>query len=225
MKVLARLAVTASLVLAAVASTAPLAFEANRGQLDAEVRFVARGADYVAFLTSSAAVVTLGRRAALRVEPARANPAPHVIADAALRVEVHRVRGHAFESRKSAPMYRRVRYLDVYPGIDLVYHGEARALEYDFVVAPGADPDRIALRIDGAERSSHTRPRATSVSRGPSPTSGSAASAGRWPPTTWSTANARFGSASAATIGRDGSSSTRSSRTRRISAAPATRPA
>ena len=51
------------------------------------------------------------------------------------------------------PTYSRVRYGSVYPGIDLVYHGSnQRELEYDFVVAPGADPARIALRFDGARR-------------------------------------------------------------------------
>ena len=56
------------------------------------------------------------------------------------------------DSPVSAPAYRRVRYDDVYPGIDLVYYSRARSLEYDFVVAPGVDPNQIGLRIDGAER-------------------------------------------------------------------------
>jgi hypothetical protein len=41
---------------------------------------------------------------------------------------------------------------DIYPGVDLVYYGTPRRLEYDFVVAPGADPDQIALAFDGVER-------------------------------------------------------------------------
>jgi len=47
--------------------------------------------------------------------------------------------------------YARVRARGVYPGIDLVHYGDQRRLEYDFVVAPGADPGRIRLRIDGAD--------------------------------------------------------------------------
>ncbi len=55
--------------------------------------------------------------------------------------------------RTRIPTYSRVRYGKVYPGIDLVYHGSnQRELEYDFVVAPGADPAAIALRFDGARR-------------------------------------------------------------------------
>jgi hypothetical protein len=46
--------------------------------------------------------------------------------------------------------YGRVRYQDIYPGIDLVYYGNRRQLEYDFVVAPGAYPNRIQLSFPGA---------------------------------------------------------------------------
>jgi len=48
------------------------------------------------------------------------------------------------------PTYKRVSYTGVYSGIDLVYYGNQRQLEYDFVVAPGADPKQIALSFSGA---------------------------------------------------------------------------
>src|SRR5262249_24807680 len=48
--------------------------------------------------------------------------------------------------------YARVQYDDVYAGIDLVYYGNQRQLEYDFVVRPGADPNVIRLGFAGAER-------------------------------------------------------------------------
>ncbi|MBS1855041.1 MAG: SBBP repeat-containing protein [Acidobacteria bacterium] len=54
------------------------------------------------------------------------------------------------EWRSGLESYSRVRYRDVYPGIDLVFHGDSGALEFDFVVAPGADPARIRLRVTGA---------------------------------------------------------------------------
>lgn len=50
------------------------------------------------------------------------------------------------------PIFNRVRYTQVYPGIDLIYYGNGRQLEYDFVVAPGADPRRIGFDFEGAER-------------------------------------------------------------------------
>src|SRR5262249_2486600 len=40
----------------------------------------------------------------------------------------------------------------VYPGVDLVYYGGESGLEYDFVIAPGADPARVRLAFDGADR-------------------------------------------------------------------------
>ncbi len=46
------------------------------------------------------------------------------------------------------PTYARVAYRDVYPGTDLVYYGHAGQLEYDFVLAPGADPRNLRLRLD-----------------------------------------------------------------------------
>jgi len=52
--------------------------------------------------------------------------------------------------RSGIPTYGKVQYPQVYPGVDLVFYGNQSELEYDFVVAPGADPSRIAWRIDGA---------------------------------------------------------------------------
>jgi hypothetical protein len=54
--------------------------------------------------------------------------------------------------RAGVTNYAKVRYKRVYPGIDLVYHGSQRQLEYDFVVDPGADPAAIRLAFEGAQR-------------------------------------------------------------------------
>jgi hypothetical protein len=54
--------------------------------------------------------------------------------------------------RTNVPSYGKVRYEQVYPGIDLLYYGNQQQLEYDFVVSPGADPKAIALNIDGADK-------------------------------------------------------------------------
>ena len=53
--------------------------------------------------------------------------------------------------RVGVPHYARVRYENIYPGVDLVYYGAQGRLEYDFLVAPGADPQRIRMRYDGAQ--------------------------------------------------------------------------
>ena len=55
--------------------------------------------------------------------------------------------------RSGIPTYGKVNYAQIYPGVDLVFYGNQRQLEYDFVVAPGADPSRIAWQIDGARAS------------------------------------------------------------------------
>jgi hypothetical protein len=54
--------------------------------------------------------------------------------------------------RTNVPTYTKVKYEGIYPGIDLVYYGKQRQLEYDFIVAPGADPRRIAFDVSGANR-------------------------------------------------------------------------
>jgi beta-propeller repeat-containing protein len=135
--------------------THPLVFEANRGQADEHVKFLARGAAYTAFLTTGAAVLQLGRAdaggATVHMTLVDADPAPRIAGDGELPGVVHYARNRP-SPPISAPTYRAVRYGDVYPGIDLVYHGSPRRLEYDFVVAPGADPSRIALAFDGVER-------------------------------------------------------------------------
>lgn len=50
--------------------------------------------------------------------------------------------------RTNVPNYAKVKYQSVYPGVDLVYYGNPRQLEYDFVVAPGADPNVITLEFE-----------------------------------------------------------------------------
>lgn len=53
--------------------------------------------------------------------------------------------------RTNVPHYQRVQYQGVYPGIDLVFYGNPQELEYDFVLAPGADPNDIRLAFEGVE--------------------------------------------------------------------------
>jgi hypothetical protein len=50
------------------------------------------------------------------------------------------------------PTYGRIRYQNVYPGIDLVYYGHQGKMEFDFVAAPGSDPSKIELEIKGADQ-------------------------------------------------------------------------
>ncbi len=54
--------------------------------------------------------------------------------------------------RTNVPLYKKVRYKSVYPGIDLIYYGNQKKLEFDFALSPGADPNRIRLKFDGATK-------------------------------------------------------------------------
>ncbi len=60
--------------------------------------------------------------------------------------------------RTNIANYAGVEYRSLYPGVDLVFHGNQRDLEYDFIVAPGANPQAIALEVQGAKRM-HIGPR------------------------------------------------------------------
>jgi len=154
----------------------PLHFEANRGQTHKDVRFLSRGPGYSFYLTSGEAVLVLTRpnpdetkrdvrsrrergaqtpvkSLALRMRLVGAAPEPAVSG-----LEEQPGTANYFIGKDSAkwltkvPTYARVHYRDVYPGIDLLYYGNQRQLEYDFVVAPGADPKKIVLGFKGADK-------------------------------------------------------------------------
>ena len=162
----------------------PLAFEANRGQADSSVRFLAHGNGYSLLLTDSEAVLELRKRVdcGVRKSPPGARPLPCLAATSAQQDVVRlKLAGASAGARAAAagpkasgegelpgrvnyfigkdpaqwqtgvPTYAKVRYAGVYPGVDLVYYGKQRQLEYDFVVAPGADWGRISLGLTGAK--------------------------------------------------------------------------
>ncbi|MBC8123073.1 MAG: SBBP repeat-containing protein [Gemmatimonadaceae bacterium] len=135
----------------------PLSFETNRGQTDAQVKFVSRGSGYGLFLTPTEAVLSLrkgtAQPTAVRLQLLGANQATRMEGlDALPGVSNYFVGKDAGKWSTGVEQYARVRYQEVYPGIDLVWYGNQRQLEYDFVVAPGADPDRIRFKLSGADR-------------------------------------------------------------------------
>jgi hypothetical protein len=135
----------------------PLQFEANTGQTDSRVRFLSRGPGYTMFLGQQEAVVALspsrpnGVSQVVRLRLSGANPDAPVVGESPLSGTTnHFIGSDASKWRTDVPTYARVRYDDVYDGIDLVYYGNQQQLEYDFVVAPGADPSQIGLAFPGA---------------------------------------------------------------------------
>jgi hypothetical protein len=188
--------------------TLPLNFEMNRGQTDAQVKFVTRTGGYSLFLTGNEAVLVLRGKKSKRgisqeQKPAswsvftgalqrrsgntpNAAPFPSGVRDTSfggddaaaepmtssvLRMKLRNANPHAavtgmdqlpgtsnyFVGKDPAkwhanvPTYGKVKYEGVYSGIDLVYYGNQRQLEYDFIVGPGASPRPIAFEVHGAK--------------------------------------------------------------------------
>ncbi len=165
----------------------PLSFEANHGQTDESVNFVARGAGYTLFLTPTEAVFGLrsadagwrnekavdsknpqaashkppSGEAASRIPPSKtlrmklvgADPLAEVEGADELEGKVNYFNGNdPAKWHANVPTFERVRYTEVYPGIDVVYYGNQRQLEYDFVVAPGRDARAVSLKFEGADK-------------------------------------------------------------------------
>ncbi|MET0645412.1 MAG: SBBP repeat-containing protein [Pyrinomonadaceae bacterium] len=155
-----------------------MSFEENCGQTDAQVKYLARGAGYTVFLTESEAVFVLARKSAaeadgrelltkgdaprredaaptavLRMKLEGANPRPAVSGVEELVGKVNYFVGSdAARWQTDIPTYGRVRYDNVYEGVGLVFYGKQSQLEYDFVVAPGADSGQVALGFEGADK-------------------------------------------------------------------------
>jgi hypothetical protein len=92
-------------------------------------------------------------QALLRMRLVDANPTPRLVALEELPGKSNYFIGRdPTKWRTNVPNYAKVKYQDVYPGVDLVYYGNEGRLEYDFVVARGADPRAIKLDISGAKR-------------------------------------------------------------------------
>lgn len=130
----------------------PLAFERNMGQTDPAVDFISRGRGYTLFVTPAEAVLRVqGEAQPLRLRWMGAAPAPEFHAELPLPGLRHVFRGAEASAWRHVPAYAKVRYPQLYPGIDLVYYGARGELEYDWVVAPGADPSPIRMDVTGAE--------------------------------------------------------------------------
>ncbi|MGH9837979.1 MAG: SBBP repeat-containing protein [Blastocatellia bacterium] len=92
-------------------------------------------------------------QAVLRMQLVSANAAPRMVGEEERLGKANYFLGNdPTQWRTNVPSYAKVRYEAVYPGVDLVYYGNQRQLEYDFIVAPGVDPAVIRLGFTGAEK-------------------------------------------------------------------------
>ncbi|MBV9959015.1 MAG: SBBP repeat-containing protein, partial [Acidobacteria bacterium] len=130
----------------------PLRFEENRGQVGKEVKYLSRSSASTLFLTKTEAVLTLHAPSVsvVRMKLQGANRLPVVTGEHEMSARTNYFIGNDPQQwHGDVAQYERVRYASVYPGIDLLYYGQQQSLEYDFEVAPGADPRRIVLGFKG----------------------------------------------------------------------------
>ncbi len=143
-----------------VSAQLPLIFEPNRGQADPSVRFLAHGMGYGLFLDSAGAILAVptpsAKHSASRVAALRmklVDPNPHAALTGTGELPGHSnyfIGNDPRQWHRNVPQFAGVRYAGIYPGIDLVFYGNAGQLEYDFHVAPGADPSRAQMEFEGA---------------------------------------------------------------------------
>jgi len=155
----------------------PLAFEANQGQTDPQVKFLARGSGYTVFLTGNETVF------ALHSSPAPTAPASNPAErfhqrraqkqiDASISMKLaggnsqapitaqnelpgrsnYFIGGDPSQWHTGVKQYSRVAYRNVYPGVDMAFHGQQRQLEFDFIVAPNATAAPIGFNVAGASK-------------------------------------------------------------------------
>jgi hypothetical protein len=134
----------------------PMSFEENRGQVDQQVTYLSRGSASTLFLTKTEAVLTLhpqpqaSSMSVVRMKLQGANRSPSISGEHEMSARTNYFIGNDPQQwHGDVAQYERVRYSEVYPGIDLLYYGQQQSLEYDFEVAPGADPRRIVLGFKG----------------------------------------------------------------------------
>ncbi len=138
-----------------VTAVQPLRFEENVGQFDARARYVARDHGATVFLTQDGAVLSMRSGsgvsgAVIALGVAGQHGPPH--ARGRLDARTHYLHGNdPAKWHLGVVSFTQVVYPTGWDGIDLVYHGDEGRLEYDFVVAPGAQPASIALELGGSE--------------------------------------------------------------------------
>jgi Beta-propeller repeat len=130
----------------------PIVFEPNQGQVDGQVKFLARGAGYTLYLTDREAVMSLKGAAPVRMSlVGGASPKAFQPSEPTGGISNYFLGNDPAKWRTGIPNFRRLKFSEVYPGVDLVYYGDGGKLEYDLVVAPGADANRIEVAYQGVE--------------------------------------------------------------------------
>ncbi|SRR5581483_242699 len=140
-------------------ATPDLQFEANQGQSSPEVKFLVHADKYALWLTADGGLLSMNsssaKRAArerIRMHLLNANPSARVGGEELQPGVSNYLIGPSSNWKTGISNYAKVRYKEIYNGIDLVYHGEGQNLEYDFVVKPGADPNQIRFELESSSK-------------------------------------------------------------------------
>ena len=141
----------------AMPANLPLYFEANQGQANVPAQFIARGLNYQFLIAPTEAQIVLRKTTAesavVRMQFVGANAQAPVSGDAELPGKINHLTGNdPAQWRVGLAMFAKVRVSGLYPGVNLVYYGNQQQLEYDFDIAPGANPQAIAIHFDGADK-------------------------------------------------------------------------
>ncbi len=141
---------TGAATAAAPAGLPAVTFEANQGQFDPRYQFLARRGNFSVALSPEHADFTLPG-SSLRLEWVGANPAAPATGLRPQPATTNYLSGsNAKNWRTGVPHFASVQYANLFPGVDVVYYGNPRQLEYDLIVHPGADPSQIRFRLPGA---------------------------------------------------------------------------
>ncbi|MBI4852719.1 MAG: SBBP repeat-containing protein [Acidobacteria bacterium] len=133
----------------------PLAFEVNKGQTDSSIKFISHGFDYNLQLTNSTVALVSNHKnnAILSLEFVGANDKVKVFGKNELATKTNYLLGQdKTQWQKEIPSYAQVNYQELYQGIDLLFYGNKKHLEYDFIIAPKINPDVIKLKFNGLKQ-------------------------------------------------------------------------
>lgn len=144
----------------------PLGFEVNEGQVNSHVKYFAKGNGYTLFLTANGAVISSAQKSAanvIRMNLLDANQHAQIAGmDRATTYSNYYIGNNPQNWHTHVAQYARVNYQNIYPGVDMVFHGAQsesadskdaqNTLEFDFVVAPGADPQPVAMQFEGTDK-------------------------------------------------------------------------
>lgn len=133
----------------------PFSFEQNQGQSEVQVEYLARYGQVRIFMTPQEVVFHLPDAGTpVHMRFVGANQTPVVTGEQALEARTNYLVGNVPSVwSRQIPHYARVRYHQIYPGIDVLFYQNEGQFEYDFIVAAGADPDQIQVEFTGIDGS------------------------------------------------------------------------